>query len=717
MDNELSGCYLFESFGNRFFFYYYQQKDLYFVIDTQYKKKTILEVKTRKYAKFKTASELRQIRYYFPKPNDIGKDRYQKSVYLIQYQLFGTIPINSGSQLTLTLDDCKKIIQSSYTDLGYLLGYTDMSQSDNLLHKKAYTFIRDNGGFKKYYEITNELGINNKVYYQDYKGTFLKSSFEFIFFAIMHHNDIKYQYEPFRIKTYVPDFYIPEKKIIIEILGMTTRDNYLIRTKLKTRVYKKQGYSYQAIIVDRHHPNESIFKGCQNIFGSISKPDFRYYRKKYILTSNEFQNKLKDYLTEINEGRMKVSVRNDKSGFREKHRYYYSYALENFGTIQIAVKELIGIPSTKFKSVKVKKYWENEDYVKDEIENIFKNEKRIPTRHECYIKFRKKYNFWHFYRFWNEAALQKGGKFYAFVESLKKKFGFSDINEEIIIETKKKEEKICEIVLQLYKGNLPFSGKNSFLSEYDWANKYIQKKHGSLFDYIKQKFGYPPAYIPRPKGYYRIMENAKYELEENWKLYKRILSYSEIQNTKCKINTYRNLISIYGSNSFKNGGIFYNLILNLKKKYGYDDCIERNKNEFEKNFLLYLMGINEGKWNTKTLKSKELGNHGKKYLAHLHKKYGTVFNAVKKEIGFPSPYIVRYHNYYDSIKNCKYEIENNIKRFGCLPTRNELRKQPFLRNNTLQGVYHKWGVNQLKKGGIFYPTILKAIRSVENSRK
>ena len=255
-----------------------------------------------------------------------------------------------------------------------------MIQSNDPIIKKVYYYISLNGGVSKFREITNELGFDKVFYYKDDSGIFLKSSFEFIFFSILHFNKIKYEYEPFKVNTYVPDFYIPKLNYLIEILGLYGRENYFNRTVEKEKLYTSKGFNYKPIIVDRHHPKESIFKGCEDIFGKLKLPNFIEYNKKYIQTSEEFIEQLKIYLQQINEGKLKVSVRKNKSGFSEKYRYYYNYVLDNYGTIQIAIKELIGIPSTKFKSQKIENYWMNVAYVKDELENVFQNEKRIPTK-------------------------------------------------------------------------------------------------------------------------------------------------------------------------------------------------------------------------------------------------------------------------------------------------------------------------------------------------
>ena len=149
--------------------------------------------------------------------------------------------------------------------------------------------------------------------------------------------------------------------------------------------------------------------------------------------------------------------------------------------------------------------------------------------------------------------------------------------------------------------------------------------------------------------------------------------------------------------------------VSLRVFSSYDDSIERKEDESINNLYVYLNGINDGKWNTKTKSSKELGLHGK-YLSQVHKKYGNVFNGVKKLIGFPNPCVVRYHKYYDIIENCEYEIIENIKRLGYLPSKNECRKAPLLGNNTLNGIYQKYGVKEFQKGGIFHKTILKSLK-------
>jgi hypothetical protein len=711
--------HLFDKVGDKYEFYYNENKDSYYVLDKYDNKKNDLAIKYRKYSKYKNISEIEEIRFWFPKPHNFDRDFYKKPVHKIKFELFGVFDSKSGSQLKLTIDDCKKIIKNKYDELGYLMSYTDMIQSNQPILKKAYTFIGQNGGSKKYNELAKELGLDLEFYYKDDKGIFLKSSFEFIFFSILHFNNIKYEYEPFKVKTYVPDFYIPKSNYLIEILGLYGRDYYFKRTIDKEKLYITEGYNYKPIIVDRHRPKESIFKGCEIIFGNLKLPNFIEYNKKYIQTSKEFIEQLKIYLEQINNGKLKVSIRKNKSGFSEKYRHYYNYVLENYETIQIAIKELIGIPSTKFKSQKIENYWMNKGYVRDELENVFKNEKRIPSQNECYKKFRQTYNIWNFYRFWGEKALKKGGEFYEFVEELKFKYGYRDIVLENKIEKEKEQiefqKEVHKVVMLVYNGKLLINGTVSLFTKYRPIYSYLFKNYGGVFYYIKEKVGYPPSHILRPKGYYHNKQNVKYELEENWKTFKRILTYSERINDMGKTNTYYNIIASVGIKEFKKGGKYYSFIESLKKKYGYDDSIEKSEIELQKNLVIYLKGINDGKWNTKAKTSKVLGSHSV-YYNYVRNHYKYFYIAINTLIGFPSPKVVRYPKYYNNVENCRNEIKNIINIYGYLPMHSDLNHKNIPHKQILKTIYAKYKVKEFEKGGLFYNFIQKLLKTIINSK-
>lgn len=708
--------HLFDKVGDRYEFYYNENKDSYYVLDKYDNKKNDLVIKYRKYSKYKDISEIEEIRFWFPKPHNFDRDFYKKPVYKIKFELFGVFDSKSGSQLKLSVDDCKNIILKKYKELGYLMRYTDMHHSKEPLIKKVYWTLSVNGGAKRFYEITNELGLNTELYYADHKGVFLKSSYEFIFFCILHRNGIEYEYEKVKVKTYIPDFFIPSHNILIEILGLYGRDHYFKRTFNKNILYKSKGYNYEPIIVDRHNPRESIFECCKRIFGELVVPNYIEYYQKYFMKSDKFIENLKSYLIKINDGKLKVNLKNGEKGFIQKYPKYYEYVINNYGNVQIAIKELIGIPSTKFKAVKIEQYWKNIQYVKDEIENVFKNEKRIPTKRECLIKYRKKYNIYNLYRFWGGASLNDGGIFYEFIEELKLIYGFKNIEaENILIEEReriRKENEIFRIVKLIYKNLLPINGSKSLFTDYRWIYNFLKKEYGGVFFYIKTYIGYPPSHILRPKGYYQIEENVKYELEENWKKFKRILTDSERTKDMGKTNTYYNMIGVVGIKEFKNGGKYYKFIEELIFKYGYDDSRERAKDDFNKNLITYLKGINDGEWDTKKKSSKVLGEHSK-YLTYVHNHFESVFNAVNSIIGFPSPKVVRYHKYYDDIRNCKKEIINVIKIYGYLPMHSDLNHKNIPHKNILKLIYAKYKIKEFKEGGMFYEFIESALRNKE----
>ena len=70
----------FDSVGNRFEFYFDAINEGFYVCDLLLNKVTELEIKVRKYEKFKKVKELKQIRYRFPQPHNINKKCYYKSL-------------------------------------------------------------------------------------------------------------------------------------------------------------------------------------------------------------------------------------------------------------------------------------------------------------------------------------------------------------------------------------------------------------------------------------------------------------------------------------------------------------------------------------------------------------------------------------------------------------------------------------------------------------
>ena len=176
--------------------------------------------------------------------------------------------------------------------------------------------------------------------------------------------------------------------------------------------------------VNRHNINNSIIEGSKQIFGNHLKiPNFTEYFKKYTINGDEFICELKKILKLVNDGKIEINDTKNGNGIKQKYNEYYRYIDETYHSILICISELIGIPSMKIKTNRVVKYWDNVECTKRELENIFKKEKFLPTMKQSNEgKIYEKYRLNQFYKHWGEDSVKRGGKFYSFVISLKKKY-------------------------------------------------------------------------------------------------------------------------------------------------------------------------------------------------------------------------------------------------------------------------------------------------------
>jgi len=667
---------------------YDNDQDKYFILDTSQKQIKELIVK------YNPKRKVYYIRYTYTFNGK--RNNYQKTIDRIKWDLFGEWSGGNKPLIGLNDEDCKRVIQNHFNKLGYLVPFSQMRDSSDHLIKKVHLYLERNGGFKRYLKITDELNLNSQIYYQDHNGTILKSSFEFKFFCILHFNQIEYEYEPFKIETFVPDFFIPKFNLIIEILGLGTRFNYNEKSKQKRQVYSQKGHKYEPISVDGHNSTKSIFLRCQEIFGELKLPDFQKYFLDFSLNGDKFIIRLKELLQSINRGELIIDDEVNGNGFVQKYRTYYNYVYENYSSIFHSIKDLIGYPSINVK--RPKNYWLDNRNCEYELEEIFKRENHIPNVHQSQTVYSGIYILRQFYSQRGVDSVKEGGEFFDFIETLKLKYGFRDIEKEKV-ETR--ETQIHDLVMKYYRQEITLTGKGSIDDLYGWIYDYLREKKGGVFQYIKENIGYPPPHIQRPKGYYENSENVEYELEHNWKKYKRLLRFSETKGERGKENTFNSLYSILGMDEFKKGGKFYPFVLYLQKTYGFDDVESKESDKFEQNVKIYLQGINDGKWNSTTDVCPELGKL-QRYFKYVENHYGSLFDGVKQVIGYPHPRVGRYKHYYDDISNCKYEIENNIRIFKILPKYSDLKKHPYIGNNTLIGIYTKYKSSSFEKGGIFY---------------
>ena len=410
--------HLIEEVNNQYVFTYDEDNNKYLVFDK------IEKITKKLKVSYDSKRNLEYIRYFYPKQKTKIRKYYHKSIYEIKFKLFGIIERGSGSQLKLNEADCIRIIKQKYTELGYLVGYTEMIQSEDPYLIKVYIWISKNGGAQKYIELTQKIGINNELHYRDHKGKMLKSSFEFIFFSILHFNKIEYEYESFKVGNFVPDFYIPSKKYLIEILGMNSRSNYSSKSKIKEKLYKELYYTYFPLNVNRHNINNSIIEGSKLIFGNkIKIPNFTEYFRKYTINGDEFIFELKKILKLVNNGEIEINDTKNINGIKQKYNEYYRYIDDKYHSILICISELIGVPSMKVKTNRVAKYWDNIDCTKRELENVFKKERHLPTLKEANEgRIYELYRLNQFYKHWGESSVKRGGKFYNFILELKKKY-------------------------------------------------------------------------------------------------------------------------------------------------------------------------------------------------------------------------------------------------------------------------------------------------------
>jgi len=695
------GIFNIDIINGRYLIQYNDVSDKYTLTDKSTNKTKELKVH------YNSKRETYFIRYSYT--HNRKREYYNKTIKRIRWELFGEWNDGNKPLIGLTEKDCKRIIKEEYEKLGFLVPYSQMRHSKNSLIKKTHLFIERNGGLSLFLKLTTELGINNEIYYQDHTGRILKSSFEFKFFSILHYNNIEYEYESFKVGRFVPDFYIPKNKILIEILGMGSRHGYRKKSQNKELEYTKRGFNYQPILVDLHNPTISIINNCIDIFGDIDIPDFNQYFRKYSLNGDLFFEKLKVLLSDINDGKLKIDDEKEGNGFVQKHRTYYNYVYENYQSVFHSIKELIGYPSLFVE--RPKNYWDDNLNCEYELEEVFKKEKYIPNVHQSQTTFSGVYILRQFYSHKGIGSIKKGGEFYEFIETLKLKYGFRDVEKEKI---ESQEKQVFDVVMKLYTDEISLTGEGSILEEYRGVYNYLTNKPGGVFQYIKDNIGYPPPHIQRPRGYYNSSNNVEYELEHNWKKYKRLLKFSEIRGDLGKENTYNSLYSNVGIDEFKKGGKYYEYILYLQNIYGFDDIESEEKKDFLKNVIVYLKGVNDGKWNSTTHSCEELGIL-QKYQKYVSKEYGSLFDGIKCEIGFPHPRVGRYRGYYNDIENCKYEIENNIKIFKCLPKYSQLKKPPYVGENTLVGIYDRYKTKSFESGGIFYDFVQECLSNIETS--
>ena len=625
-----------------------------------------------------------------------GKRRYyHKTIAKIRWELFREWDKGNRPLVGLSDQDIQDILKNYLNAGGTISTLTRLKHSKSALVRKAHLWIERNGGLEKFYEVTKGLNIEPALYLFDRKQNLLKSSFEFITFAILDHNGIDYEYEPFRVQRFIPDFYIPETNLIIEILGLGTRWEYNAKSQRKVVTYRKEGYDYLPIDVDGKKPFESIYLALLKRYKNLTAPEisdyYQVYAKNYPQYISHLTNLL-EILLDRNEGTKR---------FEKENRSLYNHCIERWGSIYEAVKELVGYPSGLQRP---DGYWDSMQNAQYELEMVWKKFQYIPSNTESQKGVAEDYGLRAFYQnFGGDKALQAGGLFGDFIDELKLKYGYFDVQKFQAEQRKNDElalrEEHLKILSSVYIEEMRVTGKNSLYerhrSTYNWA----LKNHSTIFDAIKTEFGYPPPSVRRPGGYYAKSANIEYELRQLWPHWLYVPEYSEVNGESGSKWTWNSLFAAVGREAFIENGVYFNIVTSLKSEFGSRDIAAEQKEAFHSRFMEYLNGVNDGQ-HLVAGGSKTLGDF-QKYADHAVSNFGSVFSAIAVLIGRPNHWVKRPRGYFDSLANCRQEIEWVKSDYERLPKFSECKSRRKDLNG-LAGVYQRHKSKAFKENGIFH---------------
>lgn len=669
--------------GNRFHVYLNTKTNTYHCWD----EKTGTTRSLRVTPNPKRSSEFIRFSYH-----EKGKRKYyHKTITKIRWDLYREWGKGNKPLVGMSDHDIRDILRIHLEDGGTISTLTQLKHSKNELVRKAHLWIERNGGKQKFYEVTKGLDIDPSLYLFDRQQNLLKSSFEFITFAVLDHNDIDYQYEPFRVHRYIPDFFIPDSNLIIEILGLGTRWKYNEKSKNKSTLYHEKGFAYLPVHVDGKKPLESIYRALSSQYESIALPELTYYYQKFAKNYPQYLSHLRTLLEEV------VALNKGTKDFEKKHRSLYNHCIERWGSIYEATKELVGHP---FGLSRPSGYWDKLENAQYELEMVWREFKRIPSNTEAQKGIAERYGLRSFYQYYGgDAVFKTDGPFCDFIAGLKIRYGYCDIHEAQSIASRKEHLRLLQ---EVFRGNLTVTGPNSLLethrSTYNWAIEH----YSSVFDAIKAECGYPPPVVRRPNGYYRSRYNIEYELRHLWPKWLCVPEHSEVNGSNGAKWTWNSLFASVGREAFLEGGVHSALVSELKREFGFRDKNAEKQSAFHSRFMEYLEGVNSGEHQVGG-RSGSLGDF-QKYADYAVANYGSVFEAITSLIGRPHHWVKRPRGYYDSLANCKQEIEWAKTDFDRLPKFSDCKAN---RKNLigLLGVYERFKSKAFKPNGIFYDLV------------
>lgn len=263
-----------------------------------------------------------------------------------------------------------------------LPSFSSLRFHNNISVRSAHSFFERNGGLPFFIEKVNEnnFSFENRFYIND-KEQIMRSEYEFYLWSILHKNNIPYVYEPKNIKGLLPDFYLSEKDIYLELYGLSGKKNYDAKTKKKIKKYNELGLVSCGIYPDNNDPFESIFKQFKILYGEeITKPCFFTYCENFMLNYGDFIEKVKVICTEIDDGIITPNEVGYKYGYT-----FNNFVLSKYGSWRFCIIKILD----KFpkRASLVNNHYYTEDRIIEELKLCKKINGEIPRKITCENEF------------------------------------------------------------------------------------------------------------------------------------------------------------------------------------------------------------------------------------------------------------------------------------------------------------------------------------------
>ena len=281
----------------------------------------------------------------------------------------------------------------------------------------------------------------------------------------------------------------------------------------------------------------------------------------------KFIEQTKGVLRKLNNGEI------DLTDFYKRYRKYYKFCQREYESIFNSIIELLEIYPSPFVR-RPKHYYETEGNILKELEFNWKRHKTLLTNKEIFFEKRYESTYPDLYNFVGIKEFLHEGKYHQEVLGLINKYGgtiggphrkltypFSSYDEEGLLEKViDKLKKINNLKLE------PSKGSDSFYSNSNKEYMFCVDMFGSILESIKELIGYPNPKLKRPSNYYKNDSNVEYEIENNYRLFNRLIRPGESRDLK-DVSTMSGVYQLYRIKDFNEGGKWYPLIKTLEIKY------------------------------------------------------------------------------------------------------------------------------------------------------